>query len=397
MDINQERLIRSNLIYLDNASSTSICDDIIDEMVPFFSKQYGNPSSIHQLGRFANNAIENARKKIADLINADQHEIYITSGGTESNNAAIYGITHQNKKNHVIVSSIEHDSILQPCNELEKDGFKITYLKVDSNGIVNPRDVKQAITNKTCLVSIMFVNNEVGTIQPIYDISEICNINNVLFHTDAAQSVGKICINVKNSKINMLTISSHKINGPKGIGALYIKNGTKISPFLLGGGQENGFRSGTENVASIVGFGKACQLAKKNMLQNFIHLNSLKNNLILHIIKEIPGVILNGHDRLRVSNNAHFSFLGINGEDLLIKLDENGVAASTGSACAANKKRSSHVLKAMGLSYEEINSSLRLTVGILNTNNEIIKTVKILKKVVKELRNFSSLKYKYQF
>jgi len=383
------------LIYLDNAASTPIHKDVLNEMLPFLVEQYGNPSSIHKLGRNANKAIQNARKQTASLINAQADEIFFTSGGTESNNIALYGFAHTKKGNHIITSSIEHEAILEPCKRLEKDGFLVTYLPVSSDGLVDPLDVKNAITKDTCLVSIMFANNEVGTVQPIKEISKICKEKQVPFHSDAVQAVGKMQIDVKDLDLSAISISSHKINGPKGIGALYIKKGTKIEPFILGGGQENGIRSGTENVASIVGFGKACELAKENLQKNITHLKSLRDSLVSKITSEISHVSFNGHKEKRIPNNAHFTFLGVNGEDLIIKLDENGIAASTGSACSVKIQKASHVLKAMGFSHEQITGSLRLTVGLFNTLEEIATTVTILKKVVQELRQVSPFKAKY--
>ena len=385
------------MIYLDNAASTPVHEQVLHEMIPFFQDQFGNPSSIHRYGRFAQRAIQNARKQIAHLINSEPNEILLTSGGTESNNTALFGLAHATKGNHIVTSSIEHEAILEPCKKLEKEGFEITYIPVDNSGLVNSKDIEKSITPETCLVSIMFANNEIGTIQPIQEISKICHDKQIVFHTDAVQAVGKIKIDVKELGIDMLSISSHKINGPKGVGALYIKKGIKIIPFIYGGGQENGMRSGTENVASIVGFGKACQLAQENMKQNILYLQNIRNNLIAKVMKEIPLVTLNGHSDQRIANNAHFTFLGVNGEDLIIKLDENGIAASTGSACSVRVQKESHVLKAMGFSHDQIAGSLRLTVGISNTDSEIEKTVEILKKVVKELRAFSPLKEKYGF
>ena len=385
------------MIYLDNAASTPVHEQVLHEMIPFLQDQFGNPSSIHRYGRFAQRAIQNARKQIAHLINSEPNEILLTSGGTESNNTALFGLAHAAKGNHIVTSSIEHEAILEPCKKLEKEGFEITYIPVDNSGLVNSKDIEKSITPETCLVSIMFANNEVGTIQPIQEISKICHDKQIVFHTDAVQAVGKVKIDVKELGIDMLSISSHKINGPKGVGALYIKKGIKIIPFIFGGGQENGMRSGTENVASIVGFGKACQLAQDNMKQNILHLQNIRNNLIAKVMKEIPLVTLNGHSDQRIANNAHFTFLGVNGEDLIIKLDENGIAASTGSACSVRVQKESHVLKAMGFSHDQIAGSLRLTVGISNTDSEIEKTVEILKKVVKELRAFSPLKEKYGF
>ena len=385
------------MIYLDNAASTPIHTEVLEEMIPFLKDQFGNPSSIHKYGRSALRAIQNARKQIAHVINAEPKEILITSGGTESNNTALFGMAHAKKGNHMIISSIEHDAILEPCKILEKEGFDITYIPVNDTGLVNPKDIENSISSETFLVSIMCANNEVGTIQPIQEISEICHQKNIVFHSDAVQAIGKIELDVKKLGIDLLSLSSHKINGPKGVGALYIRNGIQIQPYIYGGGQEHGMRSGTENVASIVGFGKACELAKENMQKNISHLQNLQRNLITKVMKEIPHVTLNGHKEQRIPNNAHFTFLGVNGEDLIIKLDENGIAASTGSACSVHVQKESHVLKAMGFSHDQITGSLRLTVGILNTDLEIEKTVEILKIVVKELRAFSPLKDKYGF
>ena len=385
------------MIYLDNAASTVIHEEVLQEMLPFFKEQFGNPSSIHKYGRMAHNAIENARKRIAALINATSNEIILTSGGTESNNTALFGIANQKKGKHIITSSIEHEAVLEPCKRLEKEGFQITYLSVNDKGHINIDELKKSISHETCLVSIMYANNEVGTIQPIKEISTICNSRNILFHTDAVQAIGKIPIDVKKLGLDLMSISSHKINGPKGIGALYVRNGVIIEPYIYGGGQENGFRSGTENVGNIVGFGKACQLAKANFEKNVSHLANLQKKLVFQILSEIPNVEYNGHPTERIPNNAHFTFFGVNGEDLIIKLDENGIAASTGSACSVKTQKASHVLKAMGFSHEKITGSLRLTVGINNSESEISKTVDILKKVLMELRSVSPYKEKYNF
>jgi cysteine desulfurase len=385
------------LIYLDNAASTPVSDEVLQEMLPYFKENYGNPSSIHRFGRMATKAIESARKRIAELINAQPNEILFTSGGTESNNTALCGIMRQNKTKQLITSSVEHDAILEPCKRLEKEGCHITYLPVDSYGTIDIDKLNDSISKDTALVSVMYGNNEVGTIQPIKEIARICKEKNVLFHSDAVQAVGKVPIDVRDLGIDMLSISSHKINGPKGIGALYIKNGVKIDPFILGGGQENGLRSGTESVANIVGFGKACSLAKENLQKNIAYMGSLRDHLIGRTLAEISHVSLNGHKENRLPNNAHFTFLGVNGEDLIIKLDENGVAASTGSACSVKTQKASHVLLAMGFSHEQITGSLRLTVGLTNTIEEMDKTVEILKKVVAELRGVSPFKTKYGF
>ncbi len=371
-----------------------MADEVLQEMLPYLKENFGNPSSIHRFGRLATKAVETARKRIADLIGAQPSEILFTSGGTESNNTALFGTLGKNAT--LITSSIEHDAVLEPCKKLESEGHKIIYLPVDSSGTVDIEKLKSVITNETGLVSVMYANNEVGTIQPIQEIAQVCKQHHVLFHTDAVQAVGKIPIKVSDLGVDLMSISSHKIHGPKGVGALYIRNGVKIAPFVLGGGQENGLRSGTENVANIVGFGKACQLAKENLDSNFIHLKNLRDTLIQNV-SEISHVTINGHRANRLPNNAHFTFLGVNGEDLIIKLDEHGIAASTGSACSVKTQKASHVLAAMGFAHEQITGSLRLTVGLTNNIEEIEKTVTVLKKVVAELRSVSPFKAKYGF
>ena len=383
------------MIYLDNAASTQIHEDVLESMLPYLKEQYGNASSIHRYGRLAKKAIEKARKQIALLINADPSEILITSGGTESNNTVLMGISRNDSS--IVTSSIEHDAILEPCKKLTQNGFHVDYLPVDKFGTVDPLELKNHLSDNTCLVSIMFGNNEVGTVQKISEITKICNERKIPFHTDAVQAVGKIPINVKELGIDLLSISSHKLHGPKGIGALYIKNGIKIDPVILGGGQEHGLRSGTENVANIVGFGKACEIAKNNLNDNMKYVIALRDMLIEKVLNEIPEVTLNGDPKSRLPNNAHFTFLGVNGEDLIIKLDEYGIAASTGSACSVNTQRASHVLQAMGFSHEQITGSLRLTIGVFNNEKDIEQTVTSLKKIVEELRAFSPFKEKYSF
>jgi len=385
------------LIYLDNAASTQIHEDVLNSMIPFLKEQYGNPSSIHRYGRLTRKAIHKARKQIASIINADPAEILITSGGTESNNTALMGISSQFPFSQIITSSIEHDAILEPCKKLNLKGFRVDYLPVDNFGMIHTSDLQNIISEKTSLVSIMFGNNEVGTIQPIAEIAKICHENKVLFHTDAVQAIGKLPVDVKKIGVDLLSISSHKLHGPKGIGALYIKDGVKIDPIILGGGQEFRLRSGTENVASIVGFGQACEIAQNNLSENISFIKKLQNLLIKKILDQIPETTFNGHSESRLSNNTHFTFLGVNGEDLIIKLDEYGIAASTGSACSVNTQKASHVLESMGFSLEQITGSLRLTIGIFNTENEINETVDILKKTVEELRAVSPFKEKYSF
>ena len=388
------------MIYLDNAASTAVHPEVVKAMLPYFDVQYGNPSSIHQFGRKAKNAIQKARKQVAALIGAEPDEILFTSGGTESNNTIFYGITFQGEKfelNHIITSSIEHDAVLEPIKQFEKNGCQITYLPVDKHGMINLDDITKSISEQTVMISIMFANNEVGTIQPIKEISKICNKYQIPLHTDAVQAVGKIPINVKDLGVDALSISSHKINGPKGVGALFLKKGSTTTPYIVGGGQENGMRSGTENVASIVGFGKACEIAKERLNENISHFQTLHSSMLSKIVKEIPHVKLNGHPEKRIFNNIHLTFLGVNGEDLIIKLDEHGIAASTGSACSVHTQKASHVLKAMGFNHEQITGSLRISFGYTNTLVEVEQTVEALKKVVSELRSVSPYKTKYNF
>ncbi len=385
------------MIYLDNAASTAIHNDVFEEMLPFFKDSYGNPSSIHTVGRRASTGIQVSRKRISELVNCLPEEIFFTSGGTESNNTAILGVASANRGKRIITSSIEHDAVLEPCKRLEDDGYQIIYLPVDDHGLINPSDLEKSISDDTCLVSIMWANNEVGTIQPIAELAKICNEKKVLFHTDAIQALGKTPIDLSEIGVDLLSISSHKIYGPKGVGALFVRKGVKINPIILGGGQEKGFRSGTENVASIIGFGKAAELARLNLKKNLEHMRGLRNHLIAKIQNEIPHVKLNGDSDKRLVNNIHLTFLGVKGEDLIIKLDEHGIAASTGSACSVNRQRASHVLRAMGLDHEQIEGSLRLSLGIFNSKEEIDNTIKTLKKIVSELRQVSPLREKYNF
>lgn len=387
-------------IYLDNAASTPVADEVIAELLPYMKQQYGNPSSIHKFGRETTRAIQLARKRVAGLIGASHREITFTSGGTEADNLALKGAAMHAKrkaaeKTRIITSSIEHDAVLEPCRDLESIGFSVTYLTVEGNGLVRPSDLKKAISDDVSLVSIMLANNEVGTVQPIKELAEIAHQAGTLFHTDAVQAAGKIPINAKSLGVDMMSMSSHKINGPKGVGALYVRSGLEIAPIIHGGGQESELRSGTENVPGIVGFGKACELAAKRMDQYQEQVSTLRDYLIEKVAKEIPHSRLNGSRKDRIPNNAHFTFFGVNGEDLIIKLDENGIAASTGSACSVKKQKPSHVLKAMGFSYEEITGSLRLSLGMQNTKEEIDRTVSVLSGVVKELRELSPFKSKY--
>lgn len=388
----------SERIYLDSAASTPVADEVVQEMLPYLSQQYGNPSSIHYFGRETGRAIQLARRRVADLVGARPAEITFTSGGTEADNLAIKGAAGRargSKKNHVITSPVEHDAVLEPCRELERLGFTVTYLPVTREGTVRPEDLKGAITKDTALVSVMHANNEVGTIQPVKELCKVAHDAGTLFHTDAVQAAGKMPVSVRDLGVDMLSMSSHKINGPKGVGALYIRQGLEIMPLIHGGGQESDLRSGTENVHGIVGFGKACELAQKRLPAYQQYVGGLRDYLVDKVLKEIPHSRLNGSQTDRLAGNAHFTFFGVNGEDLIIKLDEHGIAASTGSACSVKKQKSSHVLKAMGFSYEEITGSLRLSLSMQNTREEVDRTVGVLSQVVRELRALSPFKSKY--
>jgi cysteine desulfurase len=388
-------------IYLDTAASTPVADEVIEEMLPYLKERYGNPSSIHKFGRETARAINLARKRVAEMIGASSpREITFTSGGTEANNLALKGTaihvqSKMPKKNMIITSSIEHDAVLEPCKDLEDKGFVTMHLPVTGEGFVRPSELKNMISDNVALVSIMYANNEVGTIQPIKELVEITHQAGALFHTDAVQAAGKLPLNVKNLGVDMMSLSSHKINGPKGVGALYIRSNLKILPIIHGGGQEWYLRSGTENVPGIVGFGKACELANKRMRHYQEHVAGLRNYVVERVLKEIPRSRLNGLRNERIANNAHFTFFGVNGEDLIIKLDENGIAASTGSACSVKKQKQSHVLKAMGFSYEEITGSLRLSLGMHNTKDEVDRAVNVLSSVIEELRELSPFESKY--
>jgi cysteine desulfurase len=385
-------------IYLDNASSAPIDISVINEMLPFLTDFYGNPSSIHGLGRKSNIAVSKARTQISKLIGSRSNEIYFTSGGTESNNLALIGSARliSNLKptcKRILISKIEHDSIIETIKFIEKDmRFEIDYVPIEKDGSIDLDIFREMISPKTGLISIMLANNEIGTIQPIRNMVEIAKAKNneTIFHSDAVQALGKIPINVNNLKIDMMTISSHKINGPKGIGALFIKQGIHIKPIIFGGGQEMNLRSGTENVIAIVGFGKACEIWKENLASVQIKIKGLQKYMIDRIINEIPGSALNGSMENRIFNNVNFSFSGINGEDLLIKLDEYGIEASTGSACSSNKKqKASHVLKALGLTYDQISGSIRFSIGYQNTQEELKIAIDTLKNLIKEFRKIN--------
>jgi len=389
-------------IYLDNASSSPIDRNVMNEMLPFLTGNYGNPSSLHDLGRKSTIAVSKARIQISKLIGSKSNEIYFTSGGTESNNLALIGcarlINSVNPAcNRILVSKIEHDSILETISFIQKDlKFEVDYLPIKKDGLIDLDIFSDMISPKTSLISIMLVNNEIGTIQPIRALVETAKAknNNIIFHSDAVQALGKIPIDVNDLKIDMMTISSHKINGPKGIGALFIRQGIHIKPIIFGGGQEMNIRSGTENVSAIVGFGKACEIWKNKFESVQANIQKLQRYMINRIIREIPGSELNGSIENRISNNVNFSFSGINGEDLLIKLDEYGIEASTGSACSSNKKqKASHVLKALGLNYDQISGSIRFSIGHQNTQEELKITIDTLKKLITEFRKINGFDF----
>lgn len=395
----QDTINTPSLIYLDNAASTPILDEVIQEMIPYLKEQYGNPSSLHKLGFNAMSGIERARKSVSILIGAKPKEIIFTSGGTEADNLAIKGaalhMKEKNKeKNHIIVSSIEHDAVLEVCKDLEARDFKVTYLPVTKEALVEPVTLESAITERTGLISIMLSNNEVGTIQPIHDLAKIAHdkSKDIIFHTDAVQVIGKIPIDVRVLGVDLLSISSHKINGPKGVGALYIRNGITIGPLIHGGGQESFLRAGTENTYGIVGFGKACEIASRTLTKYCSEVLELREYLIDRVLTEVAHSILNGSRDNRNPSNTHFSFLGVKGEDLIIKLNEHGIAASTGSACSMHQHKRSHVLKQMGLTYGQIEGSLRLTLGLQNTREEIDHVISSLSHIVEELRSYSQFK-----
>jgi len=380
-------------IYLDYAATTPTDPEVAKAMLPYLTQAYGNPSSLHSFGLEAKEAIEEARSSIAASIGARSSEIIFTSGGTEADNLAIKGIALQSttRGNHIITSSIEHPAVLETCKFLEKQGDRITYLPVDSNGLVDPDDLKKAITGKTILVSTMHANNEVGTIEPIADIAQITKEAEIPFHTDAVQTFGHIPVNVKSLGIDLLSISAHKLYGPKGIGALYVRKGVELTPLLHGGGQENKLRSSTENTASIVGFAKAVELTVQEIPGEIIRLTALRNRLIEGILEKINDTRLNGHPLLRLPNNINASIDYIEGESVMLNLDLDGICVSTGSACSSSDHGPSHVLLAMGLPREQAYSSLRITLGKWTTETDIEHILDSLTKIVSKLRAISPL------
>lgn len=380
-------------IYLDHAATTPTDPRVLEAMLPYFSDAFGNPSSIHSLGQETRAAVEEARHNIAGLIGAQSEEIIFTSGGTEADNLAIKGTASANKQkgNHVITTSIEHHAVLESCKFLEGQGFGVTYLPVDRNGLVDLDEIRRAITAGTILISVMHANNEVGTIQPIADIGKIARERGIYFHTDAVQTVGHIPVNVNEFGIDLLTMSAHKLYGPKGIGALYIRKGTRIDSFMHGGGQERGLRASTENVPAIVGFGKAAEIAQGEVDRESKRLTSLRDKLIQGLFEQIPDIHLNGHPVQRLPNNVNVSIAFVEGESMGIGLDMEGIAASTGSACSSHDLAPSHVLLALGLPGVLARGSLRFSLGRETTEEEIDRVLEVLPRIVARLRAVSPL------
>jgi len=381
------------MIYMDHSATSPVDPEVFEAMKPYFTDSFGNASTLYSLGREGKKAMESAREEVASIIGAETKEIIFTSGGTESDNIAILGAAYKLKKkgNHIITSDIEHPAVDETCRYLEKNGFTVTYLPVYEDGIVKVKDLEDAITDKTILITIMHANNEIGTIQPITEIGRIAHENNIYFHTDAVQTVGKIPVNVKELNVDMLSLSAHKLYGPKGIGALYLRQGVRIEPIMHGGGHEKGIRPGTENVPGIVGLGKACSIAKENLQMDAQKLTSLRDMLIDNVLAENEDSYLNGHRTKRLPNNANFRFTGIEGESLILHLDAKGIATSTGSACSSIKLEPSHVLMAIGLKEVEAHGSLRISLGNENTEEDIEYTLTAIKEVVEKLRKMSPL------
>lgn len=381
------------MIYLDNAATTKTSPEVVEAMLPYFTENYGNPSSIYDFASKSKSAIAKSRDIIAEALGAKEKEIYFTAGGSESDNWAIKATAeaYKDKGNHIITSKIEHHAVLHTCHYLEKNGFEVTYLDVDEYGIVKLEELKKAIRPTTILVTIMYANNEIGTVQPIKEIGEITHQNKILFHTDAVQAFGHLPINVDECHIDMLSISGHKLNGPKGIGVLYIRNGIKIRSFIHGGGQERSRRAGTENVPGIVGFGKAVERAMETLEERNKKETETRDYLIKRVLSEIPYSRLNGDKKRRLPNNANFSFQFIEGESLLIMLDMDGICGSSGSACTSGSLDPSHVLLAIGLPHEIAHGSLRLTLNEDITKEDIDTVVESVKKIVEKLRSMSPL------
>lgn len=380
-------------IYLDNAATTRLDHEVFEVMKPYFEEEYANPSSAYEFAGKIHNKVEDAREIIADFLGAESKEIYFTSGGSESDNWAIKGIADslREKGNHIITTKIEHHAVLHTCEFLERHGYEVTYLDVDEFGLVDPKRLEEAIRPTTILVSVMFANNEIGTIEPIAELGRIAHAHGVLFHTDAVQAFGHVRINVKEMNIDLLSASAHKVNGPKGVGLLYVRASVKLSALIHGGAQERGRRAGTTNAAGIVGFGKAVELADKRLEETAAYEAKLRDRLVQRVTTEIPYTRYNGDPKKRLSNNANFCFRFVEGESLLILLDRNGICASSGSACTSGSLDPSHVLLAIGLPHEIAHGSVRFTLSRETTEEEIDTTVDMLKKIVDRLRSMSPL------
>jgi cysteine desulfurase len=383
-----------SVIYLDHAATTPLDQEVLQAMLPYLTDNFGSASTLYSLGKDTRRAVEDAREKVAKLIGANPEEIYFTSGGTESDNWAIKGAAFANEKkgNHIITTKIEHHAVLETCTWLEKRGFEVTYLPVDSDGMVNPEDVRKAITDKTILISVMHANNEIGTIEPVEEIGKIAKEHGILFHTDTVQTVGNIPVDVNAIGCDMLAMSAHKFYGPKGAGAMYIRKGSRVDNFMHGGGQESHRRAGTHNVAGIVGLGKAAELALARLEGDSVaKITKLRDMLIDGILTNIPDVRLNGHRTKRLPNNVNVSFTGIEGESIILLLDMYGICASSGSACTSGSLDPSHVLMALGLKHEQAHGSLRLTLGSENTEWDVKNVLEALPVIVERLRAMSPL------
>ena len=380
-------------IYLDYAATAPVLPEVLDAMLPFFVSRYGNASGVHGTGRDARKAVEEARRQTAEFLSAQSREICFTSGGSESDNLAITGAAFalRERGNHLITTMIEHPAVLNTCRWLEKQGFRVTYLRPDRFGYISPDSVREALTPDTILVSVMMANNEIGTVEPIAEIGEICRGKGVLFHTDAVQAAGSIRLDAEALKADMISLSAHKFHGPKGAGALYIRKGTRLEALIHGGSQERGMRAGTENVPGIVGLGKAAEIAGREREENTARIRELRDRLVKRIMDEIPDAAVNGHPEHRLANNCHLSFSGVESEALLLRLDLEGIAASGGSACTSGSTEPSHVLQAIGMDEEMAKGSIRLTLGRETTLEEIEKASQILPKIVRDLRAMRGL------
>lgn len=378
-------------VYLDYSATTPVKDEVLREMIPYFTENFGNPSSLYTMGLESKEAVETARKRVADLIGADAKEIYFTGCGSEADNWAVFGTADKlfAKGKHIITTEIEHHAMLHSCEFLEKHGFEVTYLKPEADGTISPETLENAVTDQTVLISIMMVNNEVGTIEPIKELAAVAKKHNILFHTDAVQALANVPIDVKELGVDMLSMSAHKIYGPKGIGALYIRKGLRISNYLHGGAQEMGRRAGTENLPGIVGFGKAAELAAADMEHHIAHSRELRDYLVKRITEEIPDTFVNGSLKQRHPGNANITFKYIEGESILLMLDFKGISVSTGSACSSKSLKPSHVLSALGVPVEMIHGTVRFTVGDFTTKEDIDYTVETLKEITAKLRELS--------